>query len=302
MDYSELHQNKISVSLYTTLPLARWDSFKIPVNSWRAFSFVDTTILCTQDDLNSYSDTVAHISSLGIDFRSYGDSSVPKSDRNGKPNRTPSLKSLFEVFNQGKRSSCYIYTNADIYLAPSHHAVLSDLLRYSIEHRKIIFASRWDVTTYGEPVPKLYDIGFDLFIVPESCLHKISQVDLSTFFIGQVGWDYALPLSLVRDDICKTSILPIEHLVHPTTSTQSWSSAMLNILTVIHQSHIHRSSFSLLSYKTIKSLLLVSKLLQRIMPSWLYRRLSPYLKYINSRLSFYGYIGIALSSLPEFNG
>jgi len=302
MGYSELNHDKTCASLYTTLPVVRWDSFKTSVSSWQSFSFIDTTILVNHDELISNSTTVDHITSLGIGCCSYCDSSEPKGTRDGETKRTPSLNTLFDAFRQGKPSSCYIYSNADIYLGSSHSASLAKLLKYSIEQRKIVFVHRWDVSKHGEPDPRLYDIGFDLFIVPASCLNKIDNVDLSSFFIGQVGWDYALPLSLPRRDICKTSQLPIEHLVHPTTSTESWSSAMLETLTLIHKSHIRRSASSFLAYKCIRLVVSASKLAPRIMPLCLYRHLASYLRYINSRLSFYGFIRAALSSLPEWTG
>ena len=301
MAYIEQKSQHTRISLYTTLPVLRWKSYEKAITSWHKISSIDITILVSQQELISHPHQVAYIKSLGIACRPFQQSSMVHEGKNSHEKLVPSLPSLLYSLACDKSSSCLVYCNADIYLSAHSCSIFRRLVDYVTDRAKVVFVNRWDVSYYGSSSPIPYTAGFDMFLVPSSCRSKIIKSDLSAFFIGQVGWDYALPLSLDYRDICKTSQIPLQHLIHPTTSTQSWSAAMLNVFSLVHKSHIQRSSLSWFSYSLLRIIVEISALVSRRLPSTLYPQLNYLLNYLNARLVFYGFIDAALSSIPELN-
>jgi len=214
--------------------------------------------------------------------------------------KSPMLEDIWEVFKQRTGYDAYIYVNGDI--LPSHpgadRGVLSsaDVGRV-LAGRKVTFSKRRDFKNAND-VPVIYKYGYDMFIVPSELLGVVPSFILKDWQIGQVGWDYALPLGICKRYCITSTELGIYHRIHRSASQADWSSAMLNLARSINWSWVTDLGLG----KRLMFKLLISPLIINILtftsPS-VVGHIQRGVCYFYSRIIFYGLISGLLQDLDD---
>ena len=272
--------NLDNCSVYTSLPLNNWNRYEKSLLSWASLPICKTFILCSESEISAYNSLVSELRQRNI----FCIAAHPKPQLSANRSTKPSFADIFKAIQSTSTpNTTSIFVNADI----TYNSRLPVLIEYYISLastlRKAIFFNRWDFLYSANANLKPYTSGFDLIILPAISLSLVPNSVLHSFCIGQVGWDYALPLSLPHHHVARSCSLPIVHRVHPTTSSASWSQAMSTLLLSIHYTHIRGNYY----YSTVHSLLLI---LYRLFQLPCLRRLHLFqegLTWLHSRLSFY---------------
>lgn len=275
-----LSDNLSNCSVYTSLPLKKWYLYKESLLSWASLPIHKTFILCSESEILASNSLVSELSQMNI----FCIANHPKPQLTTNGSIKPSFADIFKAIQlTAQPNATSIFLNADITYNSESPALIDYYISLALTLRKAIFFNRWDFLHSVNSNLTPYISGFDLIILPAHSLSLVPHRVLHRFCIGQVGWDYAIPLSLPHNHVARSSSLPVVHRVHPTTSSASWSQAMSTILLSIHYTHIRGNSY----YSTIYSLLLI---LYRLFQLPCLRRLhllQEGLTWLHSRLSFY---------------
>ena len=271
------------ILLVTTFRLKDIESHSRCLQSWSKNPQVELLALVEDADLTSNGEQIKelkHKVDIVCKYKCTGETDSARS-----PKKSPSISTIFETIRLFKGYEYYAYTNADIELAPTIESfTLSKAIRKITGDKKIAFGKRRD---YSETKSEYetYQSGLDFF-----CLHYSILPDLKldsragTFQIGQVGWDYILPLSFPKEFIRFTSSLPIYHRRHATGSSADWSFAIASLVLSIDNSWLEKNSLE-------KHIINVSRLIARSIESRQRQngrgKLSITATYLMSRFAFY---------------
>lgn len=217
--------NTLTVS---TLALSSVSTLINNLQQWKSISRTVVVLVSTLD-ASSNRHLLAPLTQNAIDVQLYQPTPLFK---------TPSLYHIISVFHAYPNHQFYSFVNADIEINPS---ALSDSLSLAQTRHRVLFASRQDYSHSQEPTT--YYQGFDYFSIPSRLLCHFTQPSLHKFYIGQVGWDYYLPLSLPKPIVQFSYNLPIYHSIHPTGSHASWADAIVAIFPEIHYSWLNSQSY-----------------------------------------------------------
>lgn len=213
------------IFLLTTLPLDRLSSFIPSLSTWTVISpFIH--ILVDESELPP------PCSDLPTYLRF-----IPYRPQHSK---TPSLQQVASVFHHSNNSQYLAFFNADISYQPLYQPSLfpsPGIIPSLFSDLHVLFAHRHDYRDQAVLGHHPYLDGFDYFSLTRSSLPLLFGIS-PDFSIGQVGWDYYLPLSIPRNRVATVSTLPLFHKIHPTSSTSSWDSSMLSLFPLIHLSWI----------------------------------------------------------------
>lgn len=220
----------------STLALTSLPSLIDNLKEWKNLSSTVVVLVSTLD-ARSNAHLLSSLTEHGIDIEFYEPPQL---------SRTPSLQQIISVFHRYPHHQFYSFVNADI---ETNSSLLSNSLFTVQKHDRVLFASRQDYSDVQEP--KTYYQGFDFFSIPSSLLCYLTQSSLHRFFIGQVGWDYYLPLSLPRSIVQFSYDLPLYHSIHPTGSQLPWADSIVEIFPCIHDSWLNPQSYYL---KTVANL------------------------------------------------
>lgn len=287
-------------SVVTTLPIIRLHDYLDTLLSW-AKSY-NVHILITISEANLYPSKIQQLRELDISVhpRDFSVLSTLSDLSYLSSPRTPSLALLWDVLRQViPNGDAAVFTNADIYLKHGEADSLNNLIKYCLNQQRIAFLHRWD---YLEDQPTLsnpYLDGFDVLIIPKNVLDDCSTDHLSLFSIGQVGWDYALPLFFDYDKVLRSSSIQLRHCVHATTSTSPWGLAMQQIIVSLGPSHIDRLDiFRRMVFNGLKRSAAFYKFLS--MRIRMNSVASSMFTYIFSRIAYYAVIRKLLKNIREY--
>ena len=211
----------------------------------------------------------------------------------GFSKKSPRITDVLEAMKRLKGFRYYAFTNADIEWHGQHekadpYKIIDELSN----GQKAIFAHRRDYSSDPRDF-KCYMQGLDFFALPNRVLDTIGfSQELSFFQIGQVGWDYALPLSLPSSQVSITRILPIYHKTHATGSNTDWSEAIVNTMPFIHPTWTRNNPIMKFALHTTN--LLVARLGKARSTRSGKERLKNTVYYFASRILFYGFIKKAI--------
>ena len=208
--------------------------------------------------------------------------------------RSPRIINILETMKGLKGFKYYAYANADIELRANQRRI--DLCRKIDElssGSRIIFAHRRDYSSDAEGFT-FYMQGLDFFVFPNKTLEELEfSQGLYLCQIGQVGWDYMLPLCMPAPQVLTTCRLPLYHETHPTGSNADWSEAIMNILPHIHSTWTNERPI----------MKVVLRIANRLSSSLEKRKSTPTndwykraMYYFWSRVLFYGFIQRLFSS------
>ena len=267
----------------TTFPLESLNLYLSNLLEWKTISRT-VLVLISSPDASSNHHLLELLQQHGFYVYVYDQPSTYK---------TPSLNDIILAFRQYPSHNYYSFVNADIEIIPE--SLLPALLLFQ-SPKHVLFASRQDYSSLQ--YPKTYASGFDYFSIPSSLLPYFTLPSLHRFFIGQVGWDYYLPLSLPKHLVQFTYSLPLYHLIHPTGSYSSWEQSILDIFPDVHYSWLVSQNYSRriisnlceLLYKTCIPLVHMSPLLQ-----------AP-INYLLARTIFYGCLQSLFQKNMSFEG
>lgn len=226
----------------TTLPLGRLDRYLDSLLSWRRY--YKTIVIISPSDGSNYPEKVDYLRTLHVlchelDF----DSPIPSQVTPLFSPRTPSLAVLYNfLLHYIPNGQLAVFTNADISLHEGDNRKLEKLAQECTDNSHIAFLHRWDISISQPCDPQPYLEGFDAIIFPQVCLLAAPLELLKLFSIGQVGWDYGLPLMLKHSSVIRSSRIKLTHIIHPSTSTAIWDRAIILVFQNINPSHLKTSN------------------------------------------------------------
>ena len=224
--------------------------------SWRKVPFLSITVLVTQSEIDSFAKVKKELEANLINCHIIPTPpSRPKHPTPEHPSSAPSIIELLDLFNTSLSERVLIYVNADIYLPQDQIEKLGSYIELSLGCRKAIFFRRHNCLKYSDPFPAVYKAGYDMFMLHTALLSVLRREPLREFRIGQVGWDYALPLSVPRHATSESTNIILRHIIHDSGSTDSWDLAMMHVFRCIHPSYRSMSNpFTALSLKLLSAL------------------------------------------------
>ena len=240
-----------NTDLVTTFPLKDWERYKHSVLSWCRVPLLSIKVLVTQSEINSFTKVQKELEANFIKCHIVPTPpSRPRITTSARPSSAPSILDLLSLFDTSLSERVLIYVNADICLPQGEIEGLRKYIGLSFSQRKAIFFRRHNCLNYSDPFPAVYNDGYDMFMLPTTLLSVLRREPLRKFRIGQVGWDYALPLSFPRHAIGQSTNITLLHIIHESGSTDSWDQAMINVSRCTHTSYygMHKMS-SILGFK-----------------------------------------------------
>ena len=202
---------------------------------------------------------------------------------------SPNIKTVLEILSAEEGYDYYGFANADIEADYGHIPTgFSESIHKLSQGALAVFAHRRDYSS-DKNTYKVYTKGFDLFMLPAGLIKNASLCPGLKFFqIGQVGWDYMLPLSLREQDVATTSLLPIFHKEHKTGSNSDWSQAIITCITYIDPTWTYHKPIKRLVLKITSRLIKPPSSNKNFNAMW--KRLKQPLYYVTSRVIYYGII------------
>lgn len=223
----------------TTFPPGKWRSYRKSMQSWLMGGEEQIYAMVNGEEYEIMSDSgISNVAGF-VKPILYEESIGSLTNKSVRRKVTPSLKAVLEAFDRVSiRYKCMVFFNADIELVGTDAGLLLErAVRKSVREKKAIFFNRLDIDPDDWSSRKYYMEGFDVFILPRELAKEIRLESLKGFYIGQVGWDYALPLALPAKHVLRSCSLHITHLTHPTGSTQSWGAAMKKLYYIVDETH-----------------------------------------------------------------
>ena len=278
------------VLVVTTMSLADMSILEEFIGAWTYIASLKLVLLLEEGDLEGSAKELHKFGSSGVDIVVFG------ADQRTK--KAPLLWDIWNVFNMYKGYAAYAYVNADIRpkneIAPDLY--LDDAaVRYLLKQRRITFLKRRDFKEH-EAQCYIYEQGYDMFFVPSELLESVPSSVLTDWQIGQVGWDYALPLSICKKYCLATTRIPLFHKIHPSGSSADWSVAMLEVVRYIDESWVGElSMFRKLVFRGLTMPLVIDLMVGRSFVSL--DIVQKTVRYYYSRLVFYGFISKFLKAL-----
>ena len=266
------------------------------LSTWAHFSDVHLAALIEESELPSLRKNIRLHSIFGtvLTYTYRAPSSTPFSSQSLKT--SPTLQQVFDAFLTLDQFSSYIYINADLELYLPGYSVCAVSPTLIPPPGVVLLGSRRDYT-YSRKHFSTYTIGYDLIGLDRETLHELLLPNTFHHYqIGEVGWDYLLPLSLPRNRILIQDNIPIYHKVHPTgSSSDRWSESILLVTRNIHKSWLE-------THNLAKIASIISLAIANLLPesdSRSSRSLSFLRKlvfYLSSRLAYYACIKYLLNA------
>lgn len=230
------------VLIITTFKASYIELISHCLRSWKSNPYIDLLALLEEEDWRdsvSYRELITDCVTMISTYRLSG-SEIDENTRK----RSPSLFTVFNSLKAYRGYSYYGFVNSDIELDASDdflHKVSS-----ASEHSNLVLYPRRDYGNYLVN-SRLYRLGFDFFVAPAALVYSLDiPPALKGFRVGEVGWDYILPLSMPKSRIRFSDNLYLYHRLHPSGSTEMWDSAIITCLFNIHATWVSAVPYSLL--------------------------------------------------------
>ena len=224
----------------TTLALKSLHECTSNLLQWQSYVNVDIVVFIEAHDLYTNTDKAYYLQSqLNIPIIQY--KSATQSGPHVK--KSPLFSQIWNYLSKYKSQYDILgFVNSDIIphfgKGSSGDLDLNRLFLPNISPYSLILVHRIDITKSFEPQPSVYIHGYDLFLFPSQNMELINTSTFSLCRIGQVGWDYLLPLSQPFHLVASSISSPLYHFRHDTGSNQPWDEAILEL-----KDHIDRSWF-----------------------------------------------------------
>ena len=277
----------MKVQIFTTATLSSPDLMRIL--DWKQYDGFELRLLVERKESWIYIDEVKMLVEGGVKVIVYD----ALEDRNSQllRKRTPSLRDVWNAFQaEGSKESIYCFVNADIRPKFSRDGKELDIIRFAYENKIILAANRQDYTVSRQS-SRVYSKGFDFFSIPGVMLDRYAGLPLEKYRIGQVGWDYALPLMVKRHELFRVSSMGLYHRLHPTGSEEDWGESICRLVSDVDSSWI--GSISAIG----RTIFRIGKCIQKARVSICPRAVQEFLRYSASRMVYYGAIRAMLRNM-----
>ena len=245
--------------LITTFRTKDLDRYSRCIQSWSNQPQVDVAALIEEDELASNDERTKELRKQITRIITYKNNETHPDASGAK--KSPNLSAVFDAIALSEGYEYYAYANADIELAAaSSDFNIVKAIADIIPAKGIAFAQRRDYSQ-SQSDYKTYNRGYDFFALHHSTI-KTAKLSPSAgnLQIGQVGWDYALPLSFPKKLVTLTDSLPLYHQIHPTGNSANWDSSIVSLLSEIDHSWLEKRFDHRIA---INSSLLISRLLPK---------------------------------------
>ena len=277
------------VLLATTFRLRDIRSVSGFLRKWKADKNISLMVLIESSEYSSKLEARKMLASLVDEIVLYN--SISDNTRtNLLEKNPPSLLNIIEALKHKSSGYDYVgYANSDIQLiSHKRDQDLSEEIHKLSRGMRAVFAHRKDYSD-DHSIFSDYMQGLDLFMFPSQLIRTMRlSPALRMFRIGQVGWDYMLPLSLPKQHVTTTCALPLYHKTHKTGSNADWSRAVLCFLPYIDTSWTDGRPFG-------RAVLVCARFLQGLLrnlrlPQYTQAMLADGFDYFGSRIIFYSVI------------
>ena len=208
------------------------------IKAWKSDPSVKVLVLIESSEWASYPEDARLLLGLVDKVKTY---TASRSNRlQASTKKSPYLTDVFQAMHEYSGYNYYAYVNADIEISPMHGCCdMEQSIKKLITKRAILFARRHDYLS-NKRLAKPYDKGFDFFAMSSEALSLLTiPIKSREFQIGQVGWDYMLPLCIPKQMVVFTNEIPLYHKCHPTGSSEDWGRAMASFLPYIHKTWLY---------------------------------------------------------------
>ena len=221
------------------------------------------------------------------------------SDEEEGRKRSPLFSQVWELMQAEKGSYDYLgFVNSDIeYHGHTEGCSIRALLSApGPSENSVVLGQRIDYTQDNAHPIGRYLAGYDIFIIRS----RFDEIQTSVFKrcrIGQVGWDYLIPLSQEKKNVCCLNSTSTYHRIHKTGSSSSWSKEIIAAFGLSHESW-YRDSWD---RGFTRSMTLMLYMECRVAIEWLPKNLHNHckkcLEYVFARVFFYCFIRKELASI-----
>lgn len=213
--------------------------------------------------------------------------------------RSPLFSQVWEEMQAVKSSYEYLgFVNSDIeYHQHAESCSIRELLDApGHSGTSLVLGQRIDyLQDWSRPIGR-YLAGYDIFII-RSRFDEINKAAFERCRIGQVGWDYLIPLTQEKSSVCCIDSTSTYHRSHKTGSSSSWNQAIITTFRLSHESW-YRDTWD---RGFTRSMTLVLYMGCRAAISWLpkslHTRCRKSLEYVFARVFFYCFTKKELASI-----
>ena len=283
---------KDEMKVITTSRLKGVKKLKPIVESWKRELYARTVLMVEEGECSLHEGELKEALSMFDEVLKY----TPKSKPNGLCGKGPTLSEVLRVCQASADAEIVLFLNADIEIASCKYE-LGGRMKDQLEIGNLMMIQRMETDESRKEIRR-YQEGYDGFAMHTDKKVEITEVH-ELMRIGQVGWDYALPLSMDRRKISVWPGSEFRHKMHETGSSLQWEDAMTRICHGIDKTWTSRSE------KKRKMAVWLAKIMlgysdlgkQRFNESKnAYKKA---LSWLGSRILYYGFIRGELSSLSQ---
>jgi len=225
------------VRVITTSSLATISGISASVESWKGRLGAKVTLMIEEDERELHEAEFNEAKKMFDDIFEY----TLGCKRGTLFGKGPTLKEVLELCEASVEAETVLFLNADIRVVDNTRQLVEQL-KECLKENELILLQRIDIGGTGNEIQR-YREGYDGFALNPKKLG--AYVDSYEFMrIGQVGWDYALPLGLDKGRVRIWQGDHFKHRVHPTGSSLQWEDAITRISFAINQTWISEAKAS----------------------------------------------------------
>ena len=274
----------------------------LTLQTWRQLKGATIAVMIEESEVSDVQ-RVMH-ETLRDDFEiipyRYQNHSYPDGDIKSRK-KSPLFSQIWEAMQAVGDSYDYLcFTNSDIeYYSPGQDCSIRKLLAPSeFAGTSLILGQRIDYMQDKARPMGTYLAGYDIFFI-RSGFQGIKSSAFRRCRIGEVGWDYLIPLSQEKSDICCIDSTSTYHRMHKTGSISSWSSEIITVFQMVHESW-YRNSWD---KGIMRSLALALYMRFSAVIAWLphaaHIHCKAWLEYMFARVFFYCFMKRELASIKR---
>ena len=218
-----------SIQVITTSRLGEVAALAQVAESWKRELGAKTVLMVEAGEARKRKGEVLKAREIFDDINEYTLGSNPWA-LNGKG---PTIKEVLSRCKASAEVEIVVFLNADIEIARGSSALASRIREGLISSRLILF-QRIETSLDGREIRR-YSEGFDGFAVNPQNVGDVDEV-LGLMRIGQVGWDYALPLCFEKKMVRVWCGSEFRHKIHATGSSLQWEDAITRLSFAIDKS------------------------------------------------------------------
>lgn len=216
-----------------------------------------------------------------------------------KAKRSPLFSQVWEVLESRRSAFDYLgFVNSDIeYHSCGKDCSLNRLIGQEGQCASTLILSRridYD-TTIDRQIGEYLD-GYDVFLIRSGGM-PLNTCIFSRCRIGQVGWDYFVPLCQDKGNVALLPSTSTFHRIHQTGSSKKWEQEVIDVFLCSHQSWYNSSSIMSYGRRHMLFIYTSCRIITKRLPRAWQRFTKDLIDYFSARIVYYFFIKNALKSM-----